>query len=51
MTTVSANTATTRQRARNMTAVLEAVGICKNYGHVEVLREVDFSVNAGEVTR
>jgi simple sugar transport system ATP-binding protein len=33
-----------------MTALLEAIGICKNYGHVEVLREVDFSVEAGEVT-
>jgi len=33
-----------------MTALLEAIGICKNYGHVEVLREVDFAVNAGEVT-
>ena len=33
-----------------MTALLEARGICKNYGHVEVLREVDFAVNAGEVT-
>ena len=33
-----------------MTALLEAIGICKNYGHVEVLREVDFFVNAGEVT-
>src|SRR4029079_5747262 len=33
-----------------MKALLEARGICKNYGHVEVLREVDFAVNAGEVT-
>ena len=33
-----------------MTALLEAKGICKSYGHVEVLREVDFSVVAGEVT-
>ena len=33
-----------------MTVLLEAIGICKNYGHVEVLREVDFVVNAGEVT-
>ncbi len=33
-----------------MTALLEARGICKSYGHVEVLREVDFSVNAGEIT-
>ncbi|MEO6715225.1 MAG: ATP-binding cassette domain-containing protein [Mycobacteriales bacterium] len=33
-----------------MTAMLQASGICKNYGHVEVLREVDFEVHAGEVT-
>ena len=32
-----------------MTALLEARGIYKNYGHVEVLRGVDFSVDAGEV--
>jgi len=31
-------------------SVLEARGICKNYGHVEVLREVDFEAEAGEVT-
>lgn len=30
--------------------LLEAQGICKSYGHVEVLREVDFTVNQGEVT-
>ena len=33
-----------------MTAVLEARGVVKSFGHVEVLREVDFSANAGEVT-
>jgi simple sugar transport system ATP-binding protein len=33
-----------------MTALLEARGIVKNYGHVEVLRETDFSAEAGEVT-
>ncbi|MET3806368.1 simple sugar transport system ATP-binding protein [Nakamurella sp. UYEF19] len=32
-----------------MTPLLEARGIVKNYGHVEVLRGVDFSVSAGEV--
>ena len=32
-----------------MTPLLEARGIFKNYGHVEVLRGVDFSVSAGEV--
>ena len=30
--------------------LLEARGIFKNYGHVEVLRGVDFDVNPGEVT-
>jgi simple sugar transport system ATP-binding protein len=33
-----------------MTAVLEARGVVKSFGHVEVLREVDFSAHAGEVT-
>ncbi len=33
-----------------MTAVLEARGICKNFGHVEVLRDVDFEAEAGQVT-
>ena len=33
-----------------MTAVLEARGICKKFGHVEVLREVDFDAEAGKVT-
>ena len=33
-----------------MTALLEARGIVKNYGHVEVLRETEFSAEAGEVT-
>jgi simple sugar transport system ATP-binding protein len=33
-----------------MTALLEARGIVKNYGHVEVLRETDFSAEAGKVT-
>lgn len=33
-----------------MTALLEARGICKNYGHVEVLRGVDFTAEAGKVT-
>jgi simple sugar transport system ATP-binding protein len=32
-----------------MTPLLEARGIFKNYGHVEVLRGVDFSVDPGEV--
>lgn len=32
-----------------MTALLEARGIFKNYGHVEVLRGVDFSVSPAEV--
>ena len=32
-----------------MAALLEARGIMKNYGHVEVLRGVDFSVDAGQV--
>ena len=32
-----------------MTALLEARGIIKSYGHVEVLRGVDFSVAAGQV--
>lgn len=32
------------------TPILEASGICKSYGHVEVLRNVDFTVNPGEVT-
>jgi simple sugar transport system ATP-binding protein len=33
-----------------MTAVLEAHGIFKNFGHVEVLRDVDFEAEAGQVT-
>lgn len=33
-----------------MTAVLEACGVVKSFGHVEVLREVAFSARAGEVT-
>ena len=33
-----------------MTALMEAAGIYKNYGHVEVLRGVEFSVEPGEVT-
>lgn len=33
-----------------MTALLEAHGICKHYGHVEVLRETEFDAQAGEVT-
>jgi len=33
-----------------VTALLEATGIYKSYGHVEVLRGVDFSVEPGEVT-
>ena len=33
-----------------MSAILEARGICKSFGHVEVLREVDFEAEAGEVT-
>ena len=35
---------------RGMTAVLEARGICKSFGHVEVLRDVDFEAEAGQVT-
>lgn len=33
-----------------MTALLEARGIIKNYGHVEVLRGTDFTAEAGKVT-
>jgi simple sugar transport system ATP-binding protein len=33
-----------------MTALLEARGVCKSFGHVEVLRDVDFEAEAGEVT-
>lgn len=33
-----------------MTIVLEARGVVKSFGHVEVLREVDFAARAGEVT-
>ena len=33
-----------------MTYLLEARGIVKNYGHVEVLRGTDFHVEAGKVT-
>jgi simple sugar transport system ATP-binding protein len=33
-----------------MTAALEARGVVKSFGHVEVLRKVDFSARAGEVT-
>ena len=33
-----------------MTAILEARGICKSFGHVEVLRDVDFEAEAGQVT-
>lgn len=33
-----------------MTALLEARGICKRFGHVEVLRDVDFDAEAGQVT-
>jgi simple sugar transport system ATP-binding protein len=33
-----------------MTYLLEARGIVKNYGHVEVLRKTDFHVEAGKVT-
>ena len=33
-----------------MTAALEARGVIKSFGHVDVLREVDFSARAGEVT-
>ncbi|WP_435854603.1 ATP-binding cassette domain-containing protein [Streptomyces longwoodensis] len=33
-----------------MTYLLEAQGIVKNYGHVEVLRGTDFHVEAGKVT-
>ena len=29
--------------------LLEAVGLVKNYGHVQALREADFSVGAGEI--
>ncbi len=37
-------------QAPPMTAVLEARGVVKSFGHVEVLREVDFAARAGEVT-
>ena len=30
--------------------MLEATGICKSFGHVEVLRDVDFEAEAGQVT-
>ena len=33
-----------------MSPLLEARGIVKNFGHVQVLREADFSVEAGTVT-
>jgi simple sugar transport system ATP-binding protein len=33
-----------------MSVVLEARGVVKSFGHVDVLREVDFSARAGEVT-
>ena len=33
-----------------MSVVLEARGVVKSFGHVEVLREVDFAARAGEVT-
>jgi simple sugar transport system ATP-binding protein len=33
-----------------MSVVLEARGVVKSFGHVEVLREVDFTARAGEVT-
>lgn len=33
-----------------MTALMEARGIIKNYGHVEVLRGTDFTAEAGKVT-
>ncbi|SDQ19370.1 ATP-binding cassette domain-containing protein [Quadrisphaera sp. DSM 44207] len=33
-----------------MSAVLEARGVVKSFGHVQVLREVDFVAHAGEVT-
>ena len=32
-----------------MSAILEVVGLCKSFGPVEALRDVDFAVNAGEV--
>ncbi|MFW0795226.1 ATP-binding cassette domain-containing protein [Gordonia sp. CPCC 205515] len=32
------------------TPLLEARGLCKSYGHVDVLRGVDFTVQPGEVT-
>ena len=31
------------------TTLVEAVGICKSFGHIEALRGVDFSVRSGEV--
>ncbi len=38
------------QRSDGMTSLLEGRGICKRFGHVEVLRSVDFDVQPGQVT-
>src|ERR1700712_3321194 len=38
------------RRRAHVTYQLEARGIVKRYGHVEVLRETDFTVEAGKVT-